>query len=111
MFIATRDVEEVEYFLLPHPTLYKACHFRVCFRFQLLSSKCFHFHKNLTASTSLIATNFLQCNELNSWVGGKQWYGDTATYRRLLRSCLLLMVRYFLGETIMPYYISPTVFG
>jgi len=44
---STRDVEAVEYFLLP--TLNKVSHFRVCFRFQL-SSKCFH--KNLTAYVS-----------------------------------------------------------
>jgi len=40
-------------FLLPLPALYKVSRFRVCFRFQLLSSKCLRFHKNLTASTSL----------------------------------------------------------
>jgi len=43
-----RDVETVEYFLLP--ASYKVSRFRVCDRFQLLSSKCFPFHKNLTAS-------------------------------------------------------------
>jgi len=31
----------------------KVNRFRVCFCFQLLSSKCFRFQKNLTASTSL----------------------------------------------------------
>jgi len=39
-----RDVETVDDFLLPLPTPYKVSHFRVCFRFQLLSSKCFRFH-------------------------------------------------------------------
>jgi len=41
-FIAGRDVETVEYFPLPAP--YKVSRFRVCFRFQLLSSKYFRFH-------------------------------------------------------------------
>jgi len=45
-------VETVEYFLLPLPAPYKVSRFRVCFRFQLLTSKCFRFHKNLTASAS-----------------------------------------------------------
>jgi len=30
-------------FLLPFPALYKVSRFRVCFRFQLFSSKCFRF--------------------------------------------------------------------
>jgi len=49
-------VEAVEYFLLPLPAPYKVSRFRVCFRFQLFSSKCFRFHKRLTAfaSTSLV---------------------------------------------------------
>jgi len=46
--LQSRDVEAVEYFLLPLPAPYK-----VYFRFELLSSKCFHFQKNLTAFTSL----------------------------------------------------------
>jgi len=50
--VQNRDVEAVEHFLLPLPAPYKVSRFRVCFRFQLLSSKCFCFHKNLTASTS-----------------------------------------------------------
>jgi len=45
------DVEAVEYFLLPLPAPYKVSRFRVCFRFQLLSSKCFRLHKNFTASS------------------------------------------------------------
>jgi len=48
----TKDVEAVEYFLLQLPAPYKVSRFRVCFRFQLLSSKCFCLHKNLTASTA-----------------------------------------------------------
>jgi len=44
-----RDVEAVEYFLLPLPAPYKVSRFEVCFRFQILSSKCFRFHTNLTA--------------------------------------------------------------
>ena len=39
--------------LLPPPASFQHFRFRVCFRFQPLSSKCFRFHKNLTASTSL----------------------------------------------------------
>jgi len=45
-------VEAVEYFLLPLPAPYKVSRFRVCFPFQLFSSKCSYFHKNLTASTA-----------------------------------------------------------
>jgi len=48
-----RYVDAVEYFLLPLPGAYKVSRFQVCLRFQFLSSKCFRFHKNLTASTSL----------------------------------------------------------
>jgi len=50
-YIQTKDVEAVEYFLLPLSAPNKVSRFRVCFLFQLLSSKCFRFHKNLTAST------------------------------------------------------------
>jgi len=39
-------------FLLLLPTPYKVSYFRVCFCFQLLFSKCFCFHKNLTTSSS-----------------------------------------------------------
>jgi len=46
--VETRNVEAVEYFLLP----YKVSRFRICFHLQFLSSKCFRFHKNLTASAS-----------------------------------------------------------
>jgi len=45
-------VEAVERFLLSLPAPYKDSCFTVCFRFQLLSLKCFRFHKNLTASTA-----------------------------------------------------------
>jgi len=54
-----RDVEAVEYYFLPFSDPYKVIPFRVCFCFQLLSSKCFRFQhlsskcfrffKNLTA--------------------------------------------------------------
>jgi len=52
-YVQTRDVEAVGYFF--------------CFRFQLLSSKCFRFHKNLTvsASTSLAQNNFGTIFEIN----------------------------------------------
>jgi len=43
IYVQTRDVEAVEYFLLPFPARYKVSRFRVCFYFQLLSSKCFRF--------------------------------------------------------------------
>jgi len=49
--VAALDVEAVEYFLLLLPGPYKVSPFRICFRFQLLSSKCFRFHKNLTVSS------------------------------------------------------------
>ena len=39
-------------FLLPLPAPDRASRFRVRFRFQSFSSKCFRFHKNLTASTA-----------------------------------------------------------
>ena len=39
-------------FLLPLPAPHRICRFRVRFRFQPVSSKCFHFHKKLTASAS-----------------------------------------------------------
>jgi len=52
-YLENRNMEAVEYFLLPLPASYKVSRFRVCFRFKLLSSKCIRFHKNLTASTSL----------------------------------------------------------
>jgi len=38
--------------MLPLPAFQKDKCFRVCFRFQFLSSKCFRFYKNLTASAS-----------------------------------------------------------
>jgi len=44
-------VEAVEYFFASASSSYKVSRFRVCFRFQLLSSKCFRFHKKLTASS------------------------------------------------------------
>jgi len=49
-------VEAVEYVLLP--ASYKVSRFRVCFRFLLLSSKCFcfHFQKKLTASTAFASS-------------------------------------------------------
>jgi len=49
----TRDVEAVEYYLLPLPAPYKVS------RFQLLSSKCFRFHKNLIASGSSVCFQLL----------------------------------------------------
>jgi len=45
MSIVFKDVEAMEYCLLPLPAPYKVS------RFQLLSLKCFCFHKNLTASS------------------------------------------------------------
>jgi len=50
--VETRYAEAVEYFLLSLPAPYKVSCFRVCFCFQILSSKCFCFHKNLTTSAS-----------------------------------------------------------
>jgi len=44
-YLKIRDVKAVEYFLLPLPAPYKISRFRICFRFQLLSLKCFRFHK------------------------------------------------------------------
>jgi len=57
--VLARDVEAVEYFLLPLPASYKISRFRVCFHFHLLSSKCFcfRFYKNLNATTAS-ASNF-----------------------------------------------------
>ena len=47
-----RDVEAVKFLMLPLPATDRISRFRVRFRFQSLSSKCFRFHKNLTASTA-----------------------------------------------------------
>jgi len=49
-------MEAGEYFLLPLPAPYKVSRFRVCFRFQLLFSKCFHFRKNLTTSIAFASS-------------------------------------------------------
>ena len=46
-------------FLLSLPAPDRISHFWVRFRFQSLSSKCFRFHKNLIASTSLLSMNQL----------------------------------------------------
>jgi len=51
--IEIRNVEAVEYFLLPLPAPYNVSRFRVCFHFQPLSSKCFRFYRN-TASTAFV---------------------------------------------------------
>ena len=49
--------------LLPLPAPFQHFRFRVCFRFQPLSSKCFRFHKKLTASASTsLWQNKLCCN-------------------------------------------------
>jgi len=45
--------------MLPLPAPQKVKCFRVRFRFQLLSSKCFRFHKNLTVSTASASTLLL----------------------------------------------------
>jgi len=45
IFFQIRDVEAIEYFLLSLPAQYKVSRFRICFRFQRLSSKCFRFHR------------------------------------------------------------------
>ena len=42
-------------FLLPLSAPAKIIRFRIRFHFQSFSSKCFRFHKNLTASTSLLS--------------------------------------------------------
>ena len=42
-------------FLLPIPASDRISRFQVRFRFQFLSSKCFRFHKNLTASAPLLS--------------------------------------------------------
>jgi len=47
----TRDVEVVEYFLLPLPAPLKVSCFRVRFRFQLILSKRFRFLQKFTASS------------------------------------------------------------
>jgi len=60
--VDSRDVEAVEYFLLRLPAPYKVNRFRVCF--QLLSSKCFRFNKNLIVPTASAST-FLVDSELN----------------------------------------------
>jgi len=47
--IYIKDVEAVEFFLLPLPAPYNISRFRVCFHFQPLSSKCFRFHKKFNS--------------------------------------------------------------
>ena len=44
--------------LLPLPAPFQHFRFGVCFCFQRLSSKCFHFHKKLTASASSFRFRF-----------------------------------------------------
>ena len=51
-------------FLLLLPALDRISRFRVCFRFQSLSSKCFRFHKKLTASTASASTSLLSMKQL-----------------------------------------------
>ena len=48
--------------LLPLPAPFQPFCFRVCFRFQPLPSKCFHFrfHKKLTASTASASTSLFK---------------------------------------------------
>ena len=48
-------MEAVKFLMLPLPARLEVLCFRVRFRFQSFSSKCFRFHKNLTASTSLLS--------------------------------------------------------
>jgi len=51
-YIKIRDVEAVEYFLLPLPAPDKVGRFRVHFRFPIILSKRFRFLQNFTASAS-----------------------------------------------------------
>ena len=51
-------------FLLPLPAPDKSSRFRVRFCFQSFSSKCFRFHKNLTASTASASTSLLSLKQL-----------------------------------------------
>ena len=60
-----RDVEEVKFLMLPLPAPFEVLCFRVRFRFQPLSSKCFHFHENLTASTASASTSLLNMKQLS----------------------------------------------
>ena len=56
-------------FLFPLPAPDKISRFRVRFRFQSLLSKCFRFHKNLTASTAFSFRFHIHvCNSCN-WLG------------------------------------------
>jgi len=76
----SRDVESAEYFLLPLPAPYEVSRFHIpapCFmknastsvslKCQMLPSslpafsECFRFHKNLTASTSLLHATVNKC--------------------------------------------------
>ena len=51
-------------FLHPLPALDRISRFQVRFRFQSLSSKCFRFHKKLTASTASASTSLLNMKPL-----------------------------------------------
>jgi len=59
--VLIREVEAVEYFLLPIPAPYKVSRFQVCFHFQFLSAKCFRFHKKLTALPHLSLMFYEKC--------------------------------------------------
>ena len=50
--LGARDVETVKFLMLPLPAPLDVLCFRVRFGFQSLSSKCFRFQKNLTASNA-----------------------------------------------------------
>ena len=52
-----RDKEAVKFLMLPVPASLEVLCFRVRFRFQSLSLKCFRFHKNLIASTASAFTS------------------------------------------------------
>ena len=76
--------------LLPLPAPFQHFRFWVRFRFQPLSSKCFRFHKKLTASTSLVYNDgkwgdvgpYILKGPWQIWGGRKTWRKDRLRGRK-----------------------------
>ena len=87
-------------FLLPLPALERSCRFRIRFRFQSLSSKCFRFQKNLTASTASASTSLLNIKQLIVFNVKKQ----TSLLRKLFYlTCVVDRAYGMEWRTIFPY--------
>ena len=78
-----RDVEAVKFLKLPLPAPLEVLCFRVRFRFQSLSSKCFCFHKNLTAFTSLLSMKKLIVFSVKKHTGKFLLYSSLACHNKI----------------------------